>query len=88
MKNYEKIYVGKGRTPNTNFDIVRITMKMADLQEVAYEYEGEMMVTLEVARMKQPDGYNRTHTVYATVASTEDTPVIEDEKPIKKSRKK
>ena len=79
MKKFEKVYVGKGHNPQEGLDIIRITVKMAELQKLAYEYEGEKMVTLEVARMKEADQFNRTHTVYGSV--------LVEEKPQKKARK-
>ncbi len=74
MKKFEKIYVGKGHMPKEGMDIVRITLKLEDLKELIYEYEGTQMVTLEVARMKTPDNFDRTHTVYGTVVSQEEAP--------------
>ncbi len=74
MKKFEKIYVGKGHMPKEGMDIVRITLKLEDIKELIYEYEGTQMVTLEVARMKTPDNFGRTHTVYGTVFTQEETP--------------
>lgn len=73
MKKFEKVYVGKGQMPKEGLDITRITMKMEDLKKLAYKFEGQEIVTVEVAKMKKPDNYNRTHTVYGTVI-TEETP--------------
>ena len=77
MKKFEKVYVGKGQMPKEDLPIVRITMKMEDLKKLAYEFEGEELVTVEVAEMKKPDAYNRTHTVYGTI--------VTEEKPKKKA---
>ncbi len=81
MKKFEKIYVGKGHMPKEGMDIVRITLKMEDLKQLIYEYEGSEMVTLEVAKMKKADNFDRTHTVYGTV-------VAQEEKPKKKTPRK
>lgn len=81
MKTFKKNYIGKG-TQVKNFDIVRVTLKMEDLQKCVHEYEGQEYATFEIARMQTPDNYNRTHTVYfQTVEETED-------KPKKSSRRK
>ncbi len=82
MKKFEKVYVGKGHMPQEGMDIVRITLKMEELQKLAYEYEGEQLVTIEVSPMKNPDSFGRTHTAYVNVR------VEEEEKPKKKTRKK
>jgi hypothetical protein len=74
MKKFEKIYVGKGQNPQPGLEITRITLKMAELEKLSYEYEGEKLVTLEVAKMKTPDQFNRTHTVYGTVLQEEKPP--------------
>lgn len=73
MKKFKKVYVGKGQMPKEELPITRITMKMEDLRKLAYEFEGQQMVTVEVAKMKKPDNYNRTHTVYGTVIADETT---------------
>ncbi len=83
MKKFEKVYVGKGQMPKENLPITRITMKMDDLKKLAYEFEGQEMVTVEVAKMKSPDNYNRTHTVYGTVIREE-----KEVKPRKKTSRK
>lgn len=74
MTKFEKIYVGKGTMPQEGMEIIRFTIKMEALEQLVYEYEGEKMVTLEVAKMKQADNYDRTHTVYGTVKNTVPTP--------------
>ncbi len=70
MTTFKKAYVGKGQMPNEKMDIIRITMKMEDLKEIAYQYQEEEMVTVEVARMQNPDKFGRTHTVYANIKET------------------
>ena len=64
MKKFEKVYVGKGHMPKEDLDIIRITIDLDEIKELAYEFEGKTMVTLEVARMKEPDTFGRTHTAY------------------------
>jgi hypothetical protein len=71
MKKFEKIYVGKGRLPQEGMEIVRVTLSVEDLNKLTYEFEGNKYVTLEIARMKQPDGFGRTHTAYGSVLQQE-----------------
>ena len=63
MDAFEKIYIGKGKKVE-NMDIVKVTCKLEDLQEIAYNFDGVDYVTFEVARMKVADNYGRSHTVY------------------------
>ncbi|MGQ7868704.1 hypothetical protein [Sunxiuqinia sp. sy24] len=81
MTTYTKNYIGKGKQVE-NLDIVKVTIKKADLDNCTHEYEGEDYVTFEVARMRNPDTYGRTHTCY--FQSKEET----EDKPKKPSRKK
>jgi len=85
MKKFRKVYVGKGQMPKEELPITRITMKMEDLKKLAYEFEGQQMVTVEVAKMKKPDNYNRTHTVYGTVI-TDETPLEPGKKTTRKKK--
>ena len=83
MKKFEKTYVGKGHMPQEGMDIVRITLKMDQLKELAYEYEGEELVTIEISKMREPDNYGRTHTAYVSVRTES-----KEEKPKKKTTRK
>ncbi len=70
--------------PKEGMDIVRITLRIEDLKQLIYEYEGSEMVTLEVAKMKKADNFDRTHTAYARV----EVPQAEAKPKKKTSRKK
>ena len=78
MKSYKKNYIGKG-TQVENMDIVKVTLKVEEILKYKHEFEGSEYITLEVARMQQPDKFNRSHTAYVTIV--EET---EPEKPAKK----
>ncbi len=67
MKNFKKVYVGKGKQATNGLEVTKVTLRVADLEQLIYEFEGHKYVTLEVARMKQADNYNRTHSVYGSV---------------------
>ncbi len=70
--------------PKEGMDITRVTLKMEELQKLVYEWEGTQMVTIEIARMKEPDTFGRTHTAYARV----EVPQAEAKPKKKNSRKK
>ena len=65
MKAYKKNYVGKG-TKVENMDIVKVTLKVEELLKYKHEFKGSAYVTLEVAKMQQPDKFDRTHTAYVS----------------------
>jgi len=72
-KEFKKNYVGKGSKVE-NMDIVKITVKVEDLLKYKYEFKGEEYITMEVALMKKPDEYERTHTVYVTTREEVEEP--------------
>ena len=63
MKTFEKIFVGKGKQVK-DFEIVKVTCKLEDLQAIAYEMKGTRYVTFEIAKMKDADNFGRTHSAY------------------------
>lgn len=76
MKNYAKVYIGKGRLIN-DFAL-RITISVEKVLEYAYEKGGAKYLTFEVAKMKNPDEFGKTHTAWVSVlekpAKTEAAP--------------
>ena len=82
MKSFKKNYIGKG-TQVENMDIVKVTLKVEEILKYKHEFEGNDYITLEVARMQQPDKFGRSHTAYVTT-----TEEIVEEKPKKKTSKK
>jgi hypothetical protein len=67
---YEKIYIGKG-TQVPNLNIARVTLKVEEVEKIAYERDGVKYITFEVAKLKEPDKFGRTYTCYASVKTTE-----------------
>ena len=63
MKTFEKIYIGKGKQVG-DLNIVKVTLKLEDLQALAFEFEGTKYVSFEVAQMINTDNFGRTHTCY------------------------
>jgi hypothetical protein len=76
---YEKIYIGKG-TQVPNLQIARITVKLEDLQKIAYERDGVTYITFEVAKLREPDKFGRTHTCYFS-HKIQDAQPVEPPKP-------
>lgn len=66
MKKYKKTYLGKGKRKDATTSTVRITMKLKDLENLAYEFKGRQLVTVHVAEMRSPDNYGKTHIVYTS----------------------
>lgn len=65
MTTFKKNYIGKG-TQVGKLDIVRVTLKVSEIEAYAHEYQGEMYISFEVAKMQKPDQYKKTHTVYVS----------------------
>jgi hypothetical protein len=66
MKTFKKTYIGKGKQ-NPNFDIVKMTLKVDDFQNLIFEKDGVKYLTFEVAKMREADQFGRTHTAYVVV---------------------
>jgi hypothetical protein len=80
---YEKIYIGKG-TQVRNLQITKVTLKLEEVEKIAYEREGVKYVTFEVAKLKEPDKFGRTFTCYFSKKSD----VVNEPAPKKASGKK
>jgi hypothetical protein len=65
MKTFVKKYIGKGKT--SNFGIVKVSIPISEILKYKYEKEGVEYITFEIAALKEPDKFERTHTVYVTV---------------------
>ncbi|SEG33978.1 hypothetical protein [Algoriphagus boritolerans] len=63
---FSKKYIGKGKQVE-NMDIVEVSLNLAELQNHSFEYEGETYVKFNVAKLKEPDQYGKTHTVFVSV---------------------
>ncbi len=85
MKSYKKNYIGKG-TQNENLEIVKVTIKVEEALKFKHEFNGEEYLTFEVARLREPDKFDRTHTVY--VSTLEDSPENEEKNPTKAQKKR
>jgi hypothetical protein len=62
---YSKNYIGKGKKAE-NLDIIKVTLRIEDVLKFKYEREGTEYITFELAAMKEPDNYGKTHTAYVS----------------------
>jgi len=92
MKKFQKHFVGKGKQVE-GLQIIKVTVNMKELNDLSYEFNGEIYATFEVAKMKTADQFGREFTVYVShkeeVAEQQEAEKVEEptSKP-KKSRKK
>lgn len=89
-KEFVKNYIGKGKA-HKSLDIVTVTVEISELEKFQHEYKGTNYVTFEVAKLKNPDKFGRTHTVYVNnLVKKDDEPEQEqpEEKPKGKGRRK
>ena len=69
MKTFEKNYIGKGKTNKFDqFEIIRCTIPMAQAMLHSYMKGGKEYLTFEIAKLKEPDHFENTHTLYVNVA--------------------
>jgi len=55
-------FIGKGKENEDGR--IMLSVKLSEVLEFATEYRGEKYLHCNVVRMKAPDKYGRTHTVY------------------------
>ena len=80
MTTFEKHYIGKGTQVN-NLEIVKVVLPAEGIEAAIFEKEGVKYLGFEVAKMKTPDKFGRTHTCYfQTKVHTEDSPSAQPEK--------
>jgi hypothetical protein len=81
MTSFRKNYIGKGVQHDT-LDLVKVTLKINEVLKHKHEFDGDEYITFEVAKLKQADRFNRTHTCYVSEKEKDD-----DAKPKKSSKK-
>ena len=88
MKKFEKHYLGKAKQVD-GLQIIKVSLKVADILKFAHQYEGEDYISFEVARMQQPDKYGRQYTVYVnSLVEHEEDQGKEDSAGKKKTKRK
>jgi len=70
MDAYVKNFIGKGKKLK-DLEIVRVTINLDDIERFIYQYGSSQFLTFELAKMKNPDKYNRDYTAY--VSTREET---------------
>jgi hypothetical protein len=83
MTTFEKHYIGKGTQVN-DLDIVKVVIPMEDALKATFEKNGITYLSFEVAKMKHPDKFNRTHTCY--YQTKEQSEPAKDRKPEKQEK--
>ncbi len=83
MTTFEKHYIGKGTQVNA-LNIVKVVIPMEEALKATFEKNGVTYLSFEVAKMKNPDKFDRTHTCYfQTKVYSEDAPTPEASKQAK-----
>ena len=85
MKESTKNWVGKG-SQVPNLPIIKATVKVTELLKHTHVFEGDLYCTFEVAKLQEPDKFQRTHTIYCT--TLEEVPEENTKKSSKKPAKK
>ncbi|WP_114752020.1 hypothetical protein [Pleomorphovibrio marinus] len=67
MSQFEKTYIGKG-TQVKDLNIIRVSISKETLEDILkthmVDYDGKEYLVFEVAALKEPDQYGKTHTAY------------------------
>ncbi|MBV5313630.1 MAG: hypothetical protein JZU47_10065 [Prolixibacteraceae bacterium] len=92
MATFEKHYIGKG-TQVENYDIVKVVIPVEFIEEAIFENkkDGKRYLSFEIAKMKNPDKFDRTHTCYYQTKVQSEQPadkVPEKQKKADKKKKK
>ena len=87
MTTFEKHYIGKGTQVN-DLDIVKVVIPMDQILKATFVKDGITYVSFEVAKMKSPDKFNRTHTCYYQTKETSEPAKDQKSEKQKKTDKK
>ena len=85
MKKFVKNYIGKAKKVE-GLEIIKINLKIADLVKFAHKYNDEDYISLEVAKLQNPDNFGHDYTVY--VNRLEEEQVSEPRPRLRKSKPK
>ena len=85
MKKFVKNYIGKAKKVE-GLEIIKINLKIADLVKFAHKCNDEDYISLEVAKLQNPDNFGHDYTVY--VNRLEEEQVAEPAPAPKKQTKK
>ena len=87
MTTFEKHYIGKGKQVE-GLEIVRVTLPVVGLEAAVYEKEGVKYLSFEIAKLKEPDKFGRTHTCYFQIKNNTGKPKDQESQQAKKAGKK
>lgn len=87
MTTFEKHYIGKGTQVN-DLDIVKVVLPVEGLEASVFEKDGKKYLSFEVAKMKSPDKFGRTHTCYYQTKVQKEEAAAEPEKQKKEKKNK
>jgi len=79
MTTFVKNFIGKGTQVN-GLDIVKVVIPVEEAMKSTFEKNGVTYISFEVAKMKDPDKFGRTHTCYFQTKVKEDQ-ISEDMSP-------
>lgn len=79
MKKFVKNYIAKGKKVE-GIDIVKVHLKVEDILKHQHEFKGEQYISIEVAKLTNPDRFGNEYTVYVNT-------IVEVQDPVKKTRK-
>ncbi len=89
MKKFVKNYIGKAKKVE-GLEIIKINLKIADLVKFAHKYNDEDFISLEVAKLQNPDNFGHDYTVYVNRLEeeqvSEPAPALKAKKQTKKSK--
>jgi hypothetical protein len=89
MKNFVKNYIGKGKKVE-GLEIIKINFKIEDLVKFSHKYKDEDYITIEIAKLKNPDKFGHDYTAYVNRLEeeqvSETAPAIAPKKQSKKSK--
>ena len=87
MKKFVKNYIGKAKKVE-GLEIIKINLKIADLVKFAHKYNDQDYISLEVAKLQNPDNFGHDYTVYVNRLEEEQVkePAPAPKKQTKKSK--
>jgi hypothetical protein len=87
MKKFVKNYIGKAKKVE-GLEIIKLNLKIADLVKFAHTYNDEDYISLEVAKLQNPDNFGHDYTVYVNRLEEEHVrePALASKKQTRKSK--
>lgn len=65
METFVKNFIGKGKKLK-DLEIVRVTLKLEEIERFQYQYGETKFLTFELAKMKSSDAYGRDYCAYVS----------------------